>query len=166
MRKMLLLPAVILVALSASCQREKTDYISVNGKIFIFNIKLARAYYMLDLNRLKATPDNSVATAEFENPAGGPPLVTEQKVFPKMTRIDLQSPDVNCVVAGKPYKIHITLKDADGKVLQTLDTTLASTLDQTVMPAEALVVGPAYDKNPNGYNKDGTTKIRQACKTS
>lgn len=166
MRKILLLPAVALLALSASCQREKTDYISVNGKIFIFNIKLARAYYMLDLNRLQATPDNSVATAEFENPAGGPPLVTEQKVFPKMTRIDLQSPDVNCVVAGKPYKIHITLKDPDGNVLQTLDTTLASTLDQTVMPAEALVVGAAYDKNPGAYNKDGTTKLRQACKPS
>jgi hypothetical protein len=163
---MLVLPAVILLALSASCQREKTDYISVNGKVFIFNIKLARAYYMLDLNRLKATPDNAVARAEFENPAGGPVLVTEQKVFPKMTRIDLQSPDVNCVVADKPYKIHVILKDRDGEVLQTLDTTLASTLDQTVMPAKALVVGAAYDRNPDAYNKDGTSKFRQACKTS
>lgn len=164
MRRMLILPAMILLALSASCQREKTDYISVNGKVFIFNIKLARAYYVLDLNRLQATPDNAVVAAEFENPAGGPPLLTEQKVFPKMTRIDLQSPDVNCVVAGKPYKIHVTLKDADGAVLQTLDTTLASTLDQTVMPAQSLVLGAAYDKNPDAYNKDGTTKSRQACK--
>jgi hypothetical protein len=163
---MLLVPAMILLALSASCQREKTDYVSINGKIFIFNIKLARAYYMLDLNRLQATPDNSVARAEFEDPSGGPALVTEQKVFPKMTRIDLQSPDVNCVVAGKPYKIHITLKGPDGKELQTLDTTLTSTLDQTVMPAQALVLGAAYDKNPDAYNKDGTTKLRQACKTS
>jgi hypothetical protein len=161
---MLLLPAMVLLALSASCQREKTDYVSINGKIFIFNIRLARAYYMLDLNRLKATPDNSVVKAEFEDPGGGPLLVTEQKVFPKMARIDLQSPDVNCVVAGKPYKIHVTLRDPDGKVLQTLDTTLTSTLDQTVMPAESLVVGAAYDKNPNAYNKDGTTKLRQACK--
>jgi hypothetical protein len=162
---MLVLPAVILVALSASCQREKTDYISVNGKIFIFNIKLAQAYYQLDLNRLPATPDNSVARAEFEDPAGGPVLVTEQKVFPNMTRIDLQSPDVNCVVAGKPYKIHVTLRDSDGKELQTLDTTLTSTLDQTVMPAKALVLGAAYDKNPDAYNKDGSTKFRKACKT-
>jgi hypothetical protein len=166
MRKMLLLSALAMLALSASCQREKTDYFSINGKIFIFNIKLARAYYMLDLNRLKATPDNSVARAEFENPAGGPVLVTEQKVFPEMTRIDLQSPDINCVVADKPYKIHITLRDPDGKELQAMDTTLTSTLDQTVMPATALVVGAAYDKNPGAYDKDGKIKFRTKCKAT
>ena len=54
MRTMLLLPALALLALSAACQREKTEYISVQGKIFIFNIRLARAYYTLNLNRLLA----------------------------------------------------------------------------------------------------------------
>ena len=164
--KKMLLPALIVLALSSSCQREKTDYISVQAKIFIFNIRLARAYYTLNLNRLKATPDNSVVTAEFENPAGGPALVSEQKVFPKMTRIDFESPDVNCVVADKPYKIHITLRDPDGKVLQTLDTTLTSTLDQTVMPAESLVLGAAYDKNPGAFDKNGKIKFREKCKAS
>lgn len=163
MRKMLLLPVMLLAALSASCQRQDTDYISISGKIFIFNIRLARAYYMLDLNRLAATPDDAVVVAEFEDPAGGPALVKEQKVFPKMTRIDLQSPDINCVVTGKPYKIHVTLKAADGKVLQTLDTTLTSTLDQTVMPAQALVVGAAYDKNPDAFDKDGKVRFRDTC---
>jgi hypothetical protein len=163
---MLLLPVLMLLALSASCQREKADYISVQGKIFIFNIRLARAYYALNLNRLEATPDNSVVRAEFEDPAGGPALVSEQKVFAKMTRIDLQSPDLNCVVADRPYKIHITLRGADGKVLQTLDTTLTSTLDQTVMPAEALVTGAAYDKNAAAYDKDGKIRFRQTCKAS
>lgn len=163
MRTRLFLPALILLGLAASCQRETIDYISIQGKIFIFNIRMAEAYYALNLNRLKAAPDNSVVTVEFENPAGGPPLVSEQKVFPKMTRIDLQSPRLNCVVTGKPYKIHITLKDADGTVLQTLDTTLTSTLDQTVMPAEALIEGPAYDKNPDAFDKNGKIKFRTKC---
>jgi hypothetical protein len=158
--------ALIIVALLASCQREQSDYISVQGKIFIFNIRLARAYYTLNLNRLQATPDGSMVTAEFENPAGGPPLISEQKVFPKMARIDLESPDLNCVIAGKPYKIHVTLKSPDGKVLQMLDTTLTSTLDQTVMPAEALVEGAAYDRNPDAYDKNGKIKFRQACKAT
>lgn len=166
MKRTLLVPAIILLALAASCQREKTDYISVQGKIFIFNIRLARAYYTLNLNRLKATPDNSVVVAEFENPAGGPPLVSEQKVFPKMSRIDLESPDIDCVVAGKPYKIHISLKDAEGTLLQTLDTTLTSTLDQTVMPARSLVVGAAYDKNPDAFDKNGKIKFRKVCKAA
>jgi len=161
---MLLLPALAVLALSTACQREKADYISVQGKIFIFNIRLARAYYTLNLNRLTATPDNSMVRVEFENPAGGTPLVSEQKVFPGMTRIDIESPDVDCVVAGKPYTIHIVLNDPDGKQLQMLDTTLASTLDQTVMPAQALVEGNAYDKNPDAFDRNGKIKFRESCK--
>jgi hypothetical protein len=158
----------LLLSLSmlAACQREKAGYISVQGKIFIFNIRLARAYYTLNLNRLPPTPDDAVVRVEFENPAGGAPLVSEQKVFPKMARIDLESPDLSCVVANKPYAIHIVLTEAGGKVLQTLDTTLTSTLDQTVMPAQALVVGNAYEKNPEAFDKTGKIKFRQACKAS
>jgi hypothetical protein len=164
MRKMLVVSTLVLLALSAGCQREDTDYITVNGKVFIFNVRLARAFYMLTLNRLEAVPDDAVVRAEFENPAGGAVLVTEQKVFPKMTRIDLQSPDLTCVVADKPYAIHVIVKAPDGKVLQTLDTTLTSTLDQTVLPAHSLVLGAAYDKNPEAYGKDGKIEFQKACK--
>jgi hypothetical protein len=167
MGKSLLLAALALLALSAGCQRQDAgDYLSINGKVFIFNIRMASAYYQLDLNRLAATPDNAVVTVEFENPAGGPPLVSRQKVFPKMTRIDLHSADLVCVVTGKPYKIHITLHDADGKLLQTIDTALTSTIDQSVMPAQALITGPAYDKNPEAFGKDGSIIFRQTCKAA
>src|SRR5690606_29985384 len=118
----------LLLALSAGCQREAEDYISVDGKIVIFNIRLARAYYALTLNRKEATPDGAVVIAEFENPAGGEALVSRQKVFPNMKRIDLQSPDVECVVADRPYRISIRLEDQSGKILQTIDTTLSSTI--------------------------------------
>lgn len=37
---------------TAGCQREATDYISINGKVFIFNIRYGRAFDMLTLNRL------------------------------------------------------------------------------------------------------------------
>lgn len=163
MRVLLTIPLLAALLFATGCQRETTEYISINGKVFIFNIRHARAFYMLTLNRLPPTPDNAIVVAEFENPAGGPPLVKEQKVFPKMARIDLQSPDVDCVVTGKPYKIHITLKNADGKVLQTIDTTLNSTLDSTMLPASALVEGPAYDKTKEAYNADGTIRFRKKC---
>lgn len=148
----------------AACQREQSDYISVQGKIFIFNIRVARAYYAVNLNRLPSAPDGAVVRAEFENPAGGPPLLREQKLFANMTQVDLQSPDLECVVADRPYKIHITLTAPDGRLLQTLQTTLTSTLDQTVMPAEPLVVGAAYDRNPNAIGPSGAIRFRQACK--
>ena len=163
MRALVIIPALATLLFAGGCQREATDYITVNGKIFIFNIRDARAFYMLTLNRLPATPDDAMVVAEFENPAGGPPLVKEQKVFPKMTRIDVQSPDVDCVVTDKPYKIHVVLKSADGEVLQTIDTTLNSTLDSTVLPASALVEGPAYDKTKDAYDVDGTIRFRKKC---
>jgi hypothetical protein len=164
MSKLLSVMVLCLLVLSSGCQREESEYISVNGKVFIFNVRLARAFYMLTLNRLETVPDDAIVRAEFENPAGGPPLAKEQKVFPKMMRIDLQSPDLTCVVANRPYAIHITVTSPEGKVLQTLDTTLTSTLDQTVLPAHSLVLGAAYDKNPEAFGKDGKIVFQQACR--
>jgi hypothetical protein len=155
--------ALVASCLLSACQRPADDHISVNGKIFIFNIRLAKAYYALNLNRLQGVPDGSMVTAAFENPTGGPPLIATRKVFPKMVRIDLQSPDLTCVVPDRPYKITVTLKDPDGKLLQTLETTLSSTLDQTVMPERALVVGNAYDRNPEAYDRDGKIRFRKGC---
>ncbi len=146
---------ILLGALSA-CQREEAEgYVSIKGKIFIFNVRLARAFYEVTLNRHEAVPDGSTVFAQFENPAGGPPLVASQVVFPKMTRIDLQSPDATCIVKDRPYRIVIELKDPEGVVLQKIETTLASTIDQTFLPAYSLVTGPAYDRNEAAFGKDG-----------
>jgi hypothetical protein len=163
MNRLVMIPILVAGLLLSACQREPEDYITIKGKVFIFNIRVARAFYMLTLNRLPTTPDDAVVVAEFEDPSGGPPLVKEQKVFPKMTRIDLQSPDVNCVVTGKAYKIKITLKSANGEELPTIDTTLNSTLDETMLPEKALVLGAKYDRNPEAFNPDGSIKFRKKC---
>lgn len=163
MKALVITAALASLLFASGCQRGAEDYISVNGKVFIFNIRYARAFYMLTLNRLPPTPDDAVVVAEFEDPAGGPPLVKEQKVFPKMSRIDLQSPDINCVVTDRPYKIKIMLRDAKGETLQTIDTTLTSTLDSTMLPEHALVEGPAYERTKNGYNADGSIRFRKKC---
>ena len=163
MKALIIVPVLAALMFAAGCQREAEDYITVNGKVFIFNIRYARAFYMLTLHRLPATPDDAVVIAEFENPAGGPPLVKEQKVFPKMTRIDLQSPDVDCVVTDTPYKIRIVLRNAAGETLQTIDTTLRSTLDSTMLPEHALFEGPVYTKTRDAYNADGSIRFRKKC---
>jgi hypothetical protein len=162
-RTLAIIPALAALLVTAGCQREAEDYVSINGKVFIFNIRYARAFYMLTLNRLPATPDDAVVVAEFENPAGGAPLIKEQKVFPKMTRIDLQSPDVDCVVTDKPYKIKIMVRSANGETLQTIDTTLVSTLDSTMLPEHALFEGPVYDRTEEGFNPDGSIRFRKKC---
>ncbi len=49
------------------------------------------------------------------------------------------------------------MSDGKGAVLQTLETTVTSTDDQSIMPAKPLVVGPHYDRNPEVFKPDGTT---------
>ena len=55
-----------------------------------------------------------------------------------------------------PYKVAIFVVGPDGKVLQSLETQVTSNVDQSILPAKALVVGPGYDKNPEVF-KDGKT---------
>ncbi|OBZ96173.1 hypothetical protein ADU59_07370 [Pararhizobium polonicum] len=159
MNRRLALAAGVLAALSvlSACQRETgPDPLQLTGKMFIFNYRLAYATYMITLTKTEPVPDGSTVVATFENPAGGPPLTLDRKLFAKLDKIVLESPDVTCVKKQKPYAVTIEVKGPDGAVLQTLKTAVTSNLDQDIMPAEALVVGPAYDKNPDVF-KGGKT---------
>ena len=148
-----LLPIVLLCA----CQRETgPDPLKLTGKMFVFNYRLAYATYVVTLDRNAPVPEGSVVKAEFENPAGGAALTLERKLFPNLKRVALESPDITCVKKGVPYRVAISVVDPDGAVLQSLETEVISDLDQSALPASALVVGPAYDKNPDVF-KDGKT---------
>jgi hypothetical protein len=152
--------AVLLVAGAAAlagCQRETgADPLELTGKMFIFNYRLAYATYMITLTKTEPVPEGSTVVATFENPARGAPLTLDRKLFSKLDKVVLESPDVTCVRKNRPYAVTIEVKGPDGAILQTLKTTVTSNLDQDVLPAKALVVGPGYDKNPEVF-KDGKT---------
>lgn len=140
------------MAVLPACQRETgPDPLQLTGKMFIFNYRLAYATYMITLTKTQPVPDGSTVVATFENPSGGPPLTLDRTLFQKLDKIVLESPDVTCVKKQKPYSVTIEVKGPDGAVLQTLKTSVISNLDQDIMPAQALVVGPAYDKNPDVF---------------
>ncbi|AOF92150.1 hypothetical protein [Sinorhizobium sp. RAC02] len=154
MRKSLLI-ALPLVLLLAACQRETgPDPLKLTGKMFVFNYRLAYATYLVTLEQTEPLPEGSVVKAEFENPAGGAPLTLERKIFPNLPRVVLESPDITCVKKGPPYKVTIAVIGPDGGSLQSLETQVTSSADQSILPAKALVVGPGYEKNPEVF-KDG-----------
>nr|WP_314087974.1 hypothetical protein [uncultured Shinella sp.] len=154
-RALLIAFALLLVPLMAACQRETgPDPLKLTGKMFVFNYRLAYATYMVTLEQTEPLPEGSIVKAEFENPAGGAPLTLERKIFPNLPRVVLESPDVTCVKKNQPYKVAISLVGPDGDTLQALETRVTSDLDQSILPEKALVVGPAYDKNPEVF-KDG-----------
>ncbi|MCZ8178279.1 MAG: hypothetical protein O9309_04575 [Rhizobium sp.] len=162
--KAIVIGAALLVGITSlsGCQREDTkEPLKVSGKVFIFNYRVAEATYVVTLARNGPLPDPSFVEATFENPAGGPPLVTRSKIFPFWEKVSLESPPVHCVAKGKTYAVDIRILDGEDKVIQTIKTSLTSTLDQSIMPGKPLVVGPVYTPNPEVYGADGKVDYAQ-----
>lgn len=162
--KAIVIGAALLVGITSlsGCQREDTkEPLKVSGKVFIFNYRVAEATYVVTLARNGPLPDPSFVETTFENPAGGPPLVTRSKIFPFWEKVSLESPPVHCVAKGKTYAVDIRILDGEDKVIQTIRTSLTSTLDQSIMPGKPLVVGPVYTPNPEIYGADGKVDYAQ-----
>lgn len=148
--------AFSLLALAA-CQRDEArTLVEVGGKIFIFNYRLSTAVYEIALRKVGDIPEGSMVETAYENPAGGEPLRTSMKIFPFWKKIALESPPLHCVVKDKPYRVTIRIVGPDKAELQVLETTVISSLDQTILAARPLVDGPAYDKNPEIFKADGS----------
>jgi len=142
--------AVLAAALAlGACRESGADRLfEISGRLFEFNYRLGIATYVVTLNPLRPMGEGQVAEVDFENPAGGDPLLVTQKIWPKMRHITLTSPPLTCVVKDRPYAVVIRIKDKDGAVLQELDTTLVSTQDQSDLPDAPLVTGSRYELNP------------------
>jgi hypothetical protein len=140
---------VAAVALGACRDTGKDQLFAISGKLFEFNYRLAIATYVITLKPLRPMVDGQVAVVSFQNPAGGDPLVVNQKIWPKLPHITLTSPPLSCVVKDKPYKVSIRIEDSSGTLLQSIDTTMTSSEDQTMLPDRPLVIGPKYELNPD-----------------
>ncbi|MFK0383333.1 hypothetical protein [Agrobacterium sp. NPDC090273] len=154
--------AVILATLAlTACQREEQREIAkVSGRMFVFNYRVATATYLVTLQPNAPIKDGSSIEAEFENPRGGDAFSIKEPLFPKNQKIVLQSPPVECIREGRPYAVKIRLKAPDGHVIQTIETSITSDTDQSLLPAKPLVVGPLYTPNPEVFKQDGTTDMR------
>ena len=166
-RPLLVLALALPLGLSACQREENTDELAeISGKMFVFNYRVARASYLVTLRKLAPLPEGGSAEAQFEDPRGGPPLVAHQKLFPVMDKIVLESPAVHCVRKGKPYAVNIRLLGARGEEIQSFETTITSNVDQSVLPAKPLSVGPVYTPNPDVFKADGTTDFSpEICPT-
>lgn len=138
-------------AASVSSCRESGDsgeYFAVSGKIFVFNYRLAIATSVVTLKPLQPMDGTQTVVGSFEDPQGGASIVVRQKVWPKLDKVTLETPPLLCVRKGKPYAVTIRVEDAAGAVAQTIQTTITSSEDQSILPDAALVVGPVYTPNP------------------
>lgn len=149
MKHVFAISAMTALLLAGGCREQVSgDHVKLTGKIFVFNYRIAEAAYVVTLGKTRPIEEGAIAIASFENPAGGDPLVVRQKIWPQAEKIVLESPPLSCVRKGRPYRIAILIEDVRGTNLQSIETTLTSTLDQDVLPDKPLVTGPAYEPNP------------------
>lgn len=127
---------------------KESAYFELSGRLFVFNYRVATVQYLVTLRPLKLVGEGEVAIATFENPAGGEALVVRQQIWPLNDKVTINSPPLECVVKDRPYKVSIRIEDAKGGLIQSLETTMVSAQDQSVLPDKPLVVGPLYEPNP------------------
>jgi hypothetical protein len=134
--------------LSGCKDESRSGYVELTGRVFIFNPRVASATYFVSLGILKPLPEGTRIEALFDDPAGGERLRVSEFVRIVAGKIAVESPNLNCVQKGKRYAFELKLFDPSGTVLQTVSSSIESSLDQSVMPDAPLVIGPGYEPNP------------------
>ena len=124
-------------------------YLKIAGSGFIFNYRVADAYYGFTALVQKPVKNYSLIEAEFEDPGGGPPHVVTAKLTPRSSRYGLRSPPVRGIEAHRPYRVSVRLiQNGDGAVLYRDEFTITSQMSDRIVPPEPLTVGPGYTRNP------------------
>lgn len=124
-------------------------YIGIAGGGFIYNYREADVYYGFTAHVLKPLPVGTWMIADFEDPAGGPPLSVETRLHARSVRYGVRSPGVRGVKAGKPYHVNIRLYDyTRTRLIWAVEKDFVSQIDDTVVPDKPLTIGPGYFPNP------------------
>ncbi len=148
---LLLLAGLLCIALATACDDSPDDrpYIVFEGGGFVFNYRVADAYYGFVARAERDIPEGTLLEAVFEDPAGGPPFTMTQPARPDRLKYSFRSPPLRGIEAGRDYRVELLLRDpASGAVLATYTRTFRSQISQDVQPESPLTVGPGYHRNP------------------
>ena len=106
---------IFAMAFLVGCRSEETgDFFRFDGRLFVFNYRVATATYLINIKQLRTLEPGHVAVVSFENPAGGPPLVVRESIYPNTTRTTINSPPVFCIIKDRPYRVTVRIESADG----------------------------------------------------
>jgi len=137
------------LALAACGGGGSGPYVAFTGGGFLFNYRIAEASYGFVARVLRPIPAGTIIEAEFEDPAGGPPIVMRRRAVGMQITISFQSPAVKGVEAGRSYRAVLRLIEPEtGRVLDSQERMILSEADQKLLPARPPVVGPGYQPAP------------------
>ena len=147
---MFLLAGVLLLS---ACGGNSADdpYLEFAGGGFIFNYRLSTADYGFIVKMLRQPPTGTVLEAQFEDPAGGPPIVVRSTHKWGQINHSFRTPSVQGVKAGRDYKVELRLfapaeGSAEPEILATYSRVFRADQDQSVLPDKPLAPGPGYQQ--------------------
>ena len=148
-RAILFMSAILLPLTIVGCRDTgEGDFFALDGKLVVFNYRVATATFLVNLKPLRPVGNGEVAVVLFEDPAGGAPIEVREKIWPNTAKTTINTPPLRCIAKDKPYKISIRIVDARGKDKQVIETSIKSSENQSDLPDRPLVVGPLYTPNP------------------
>ncbi|WP_245413375.1 hypothetical protein [Mangrovicella endophytica] len=146
---LLLLGLLLGIGLATRQPPAETPYLKIAGAGFMFNYRIADAYYGFTVYVMKPVKTASVIEATFEDPGGGAPIVVREELSPRARQYGLRTPPLHGIRKDRPYQVRVRLLQwGDGAVLHDERFTVASQIDDAVMPKAPLTIGPGYMRNP------------------
>ena len=146
------LAAALLAGLAAACDDAPKDkpYIEFAGGGFIFNYRIAEAYYGFVARVVRELPEGAVLEAELENPSGGAPFIVRRVFSKTQITYTFESPPLEGVEADRDYGVELRLLDpGDQRLIAAYSRTFRSELGQETLPKRPLTVGPGHQPNPD-----------------
>ena len=124
-------------------------YLKVLGGGFIFNYRVSDIYYGVAVVPVQSLEVGDVVEAKFEDPAGGPDILVRKHFGLTHDPIQLQTPPLQGVVAGRPYRVELQVRSReDNHVLWSSTIYFKSNIDGKLISPIPPVVGPGYHRNP------------------
>lgn len=134
-----------ILMLSACGEDPNSPYLEFKGGGFIFNYRIGEAFYGFVAKPLRDIPPGTTLVAEFENPAGGPPLTVSQTAKSNMIQYNFRTPGIKMIQKDHPYQVTIRLVEtASGETFAKYSQQFTSSIDQSVLPDHPLTIGPGY----------------------
>jgi hypothetical protein len=146
---------LVALALLTGCSNESGPAFEIVGGGFLFNYRLAEVTAGLVVVPRRSFPAGSRVEMNFENPAGGAPIVVDKPVTAETAKVDFETPPLSGVKADRDYAVSVRLIDGQGKELARVDKKFRSQLDQSKLPKAPLTIGPGYAPNPQNAPDPG-----------
>ena len=144
--------ALTAVSLLGCAEDSDKPYPEFAGGGFIYNYRLATADYGFVVRRVKKIPEGTIIEAEFEDPAGGPPIIIRQTARSNRLSYKFETPPVKGIKAGRDYEVEVRLIDpGSSEVFARYSKTFHADVDQDILPDKPPVVGPGHQPNPEAY---------------